>query len=125
VNGRPGAARQRTSVSPWGHAGTDVARESAGLVLLDDDFASIAGGIRQGRGIFDNLRKAMSYIIAVHVPILGMSLIPVFVNHWPLVLLPGADRIPRADHRHPALLRRLESEQIDPEDHGPATAARR
>ncbi len=71
-----------------GARGTDVARESAGLVITDDDFASIAGGVRQGRGIFDNLRKAMSYIIAVHVPIFGMSLIPVFVNGWPLVLLP-------------------------------------
>ena len=71
-----------------GQRGTDVARESAALVITDDDFASIAGGIRQGRGIFDNLRKAMSYIIAVHVPIFGMSLIPVFAAHWPLVLLP-------------------------------------
>ena len=44
--------------------------------------------MRQGRGIFDNLRKAMSYVIAVHLPIVGMSLIPVFVADWPLVLLP-------------------------------------
>lgn len=71
-----------------GARGTDVARESAALVITDDDFSSIAGGIRQGRGIFDNLRKAMSYIIAVHVPIIGMSLIPVFAGSWPLVLLP-------------------------------------
>ncbi|WP_448006745.1 cation-translocating P-type ATPase [Agromyces bauzanensis] len=72
-----------------GARGTDVARESAALVITDDDFSSIAGGIRQGRGIFDKLRKAMSYIIAVHVPIVGMSLIPVFVADWPLVLLPA------------------------------------
>ncbi len=71
-----------------GGRGTDVARESAALVITDDDFSSIVGGIRRGRGIFDNLRKAMSYVIAVHVPIAGMSLIPVFVAHWPLVLLP-------------------------------------
>ncbi|MFA5885279.1 MAG: cation-translocating P-type ATPase [Acidimicrobiia bacterium] len=71
-----------------GARGTDVAREAAALVITDDDFASIAGGIRQGRGIFDNLRKAMSYIVAVHVPILGMSLLPLFVPSWPLVLLP-------------------------------------
>jgi Ca2+-transporting ATPase len=71
-----------------GARGTDVARESAALVITDDDFASIAGGVRQGRGIFDNLRKAMAYIIAVHVPIFGMALIPVFVADWPLVLLP-------------------------------------
>ncbi len=71
-----------------GARGTDVAREAAALVITDDDFASIATGIRQGRGIFDNLRKAMAYILAVHVPIIGMSLIPVFVADWPLVLLP-------------------------------------
>ena len=72
-----------------GARGTDVARESAALVITDDDFSSIAGGIRQGRGIFDKLRKAMSYILAVHVPIVGMSLVPVFVADWPLVLLPA------------------------------------
>ncbi len=72
-----------------GRRGTDVAREAAALVITDDDYASIAGGIRQGRGIFANLRKAMSYIIAVHIPIIGMSLIPAFVPQWPLVLLPG------------------------------------
>lgn len=71
-----------------GEHGTDVARESAALVITDDDFSSIVGGVRQGRGIFDNLRKAMSYVIAVHLPIVGMSLIPVFVADWPLVLLP-------------------------------------
>jgi len=71
-----------------GARGTDVAREAAALVITDDDFASIAGGVRQGRGIFDNLRKAMAYIVAVHVPIFGMALIPVFVPGWPLVLLP-------------------------------------
>lgn len=71
-----------------GARGTDVARESAALVITDDDFASIVGGVRQGRGIFDNLRKAMSYVIAVHLPIVGMSLIPLFVTEWPLVLLP-------------------------------------
>jgi P-type Ca2+ transporter type 2C len=71
-----------------GARGTDVARESAAIVITDDDFSSIVGGVRRGRGIFDNLRKAMSYIIAVHIPIAGMSLIPVFVRDWPLVLLP-------------------------------------
>jgi Ca2+-transporting ATPase len=71
-----------------GKRGTDVARESAALVITDDEYTSIAGGVRRGRGVFDNLRKAMSYIIAVHVPIVGMSLVPVFVAGWPLVLLP-------------------------------------
>jgi P-type Ca2+ transporter type 2C len=71
-----------------GERGTDVARESADLVITDDDYTSIVGAVRQGRGIFDNLRKAMAYIIAVHVPIAGMALLPVFASGWPLVLLP-------------------------------------
>jgi Ca2+-transporting ATPase len=71
-----------------GRRGTDVAREAAALVITDDDFTSIVGGVRQGRGVFDNLRKAMAYIIAVHVPLVGMALVPLLVADWPLVLLP-------------------------------------
>jgi len=70
-----------------GGRGSDVARESAALVLLDDDFSSIVRAVRMGRRIFDNLKKAMAYIFAIHVPIAGMSLLPVFFG-WPLVLLP-------------------------------------
>jgi Ca2+-transporting ATPase len=70
-----------------GGRGTDVAREASALVLLDDDFASIVQAVRMGRRIFDNLRKAIAYIFAVHVPIAGMSLLPVLFK-WPLVLLP-------------------------------------
>ena len=70
-----------------GGRGTDVAREAASLVLLDDDFTSIVQAVRMGRRIFDNLKKAMAYIFAIHVPIAGMSLIPVLFG-WPLVLLP-------------------------------------
>ena len=97
-----------------GARGTDVARESADLVITDDDFTSIVGGIRQGRGIFDNLRKAMAYIIAVHVPIFGMSLIPVFVPAWPLVLLPVQIAFLELII-DPACSVVFESEQIDPE----------
>jgi Ca2+-transporting ATPase len=96
-----------------GARGTDVARESAALVITDDNFASIAGGIRQGRGIFDNVRKAMSYIIAVHVPILGMALVPVFVEDWPLVLLPVQIAFLELII-DPACSIVFESEQIDP-----------
>lgn len=71
-----------------GARGTDVARESAALVITDDDFTSIVGGIRQGRGIFDNLRKAMAYLVAIHVVVFGTALFPVFVADWPLILLP-------------------------------------
>ncbi|MEO7651884.1 MAG: cation-translocating P-type ATPase, partial [Bryobacteraceae bacterium] len=70
-----------------GGRGTDVARESADLVLLDDDFASIVEAVRLGRRIYDNLTKAMAYVFAVHIPIAGMSLLPVLFG-WPLVLLP-------------------------------------
>ena len=70
-----------------GGRGTDVAREAASLVLLDDAFSSIVEAVRQGRRVFDNIKKALSYILAIHVPIAGMSLIPVLLQ-WPLVLLP-------------------------------------
>jgi Ca2+-transporting ATPase len=56
--------------------GTDVAREASSMVLLDDDFGSIVKSIRLGRRIYDNLRKAMGFIFAVHVPIAGLALLP-------------------------------------------------
>ncbi|MHB8164411.1 MAG: cation-translocating P-type ATPase [Methanoregula sp.] len=70
-----------------GGRGTDVAREASSLVLLDDNFTSIVSAVRLGRRIFDNLKKAMAYIFSIHVPIAGMSLIPVLFN-LPLILLP-------------------------------------
>ena len=70
-----------------GGRGTDVAREASSLVLLDDSFSSIVQAVRLGRRVFDNIKKAMAYILAIHVPIAGMSLIPVLLQ-WPLVLLP-------------------------------------
>ena len=70
-----------------GGRGTDVAREASSIVLLDDDFSSIVQGVRMGRRIFDNIKKASVYVLAVHVPIAGMSLIPVVLG-MPLVFLP-------------------------------------
>lgn len=70
-----------------GGRGTDVAREAASLVLLDDDFGSIVQTIRLGRRIYDNLRKAMGYIIAVHVPIAGLALLPLLTG-LPLIFGP-------------------------------------
>lgn len=71
-----------------GGKGSDVAREAASLVLLDDNFASIVAAVRMGRRIYDNLQKAMSYIIAIHIPIIGLTLIPALVPGLPLFLLP-------------------------------------
>jgi Ca2+-transporting ATPase len=70
-----------------GERGTDVARESSSLVLLNDDFSTIVEAVKLGRRIYDNLRKAMAYIVSVHIPIAGISLIPVIFN-WPIVLHP-------------------------------------
>lgn len=70
-----------------GKRGTDVAREAAALVLLDDNFTSLVSAIRTGRRVFDNLKKAISYIFAVHIPIVGMSIIPTLFK-LPLALLP-------------------------------------
>ncbi len=70
-----------------GGRGTDVAREAAALVLLDDDFSSIVQAVRLGRRIYDNIEKATAYVFAIHVPIAGISLIPVLFG-WPLVLMP-------------------------------------
>ena len=71
-----------------GGRGTDVAREASAIVLLDDDFGSIVRTVRLGRRIYDNLRKAMSYILAVHVPIAGMALLPLLTGlpivFWPI-----------------------------------------
>jgi Ca2+-transporting ATPase len=71
-----------------GNKGTDVAREAAALILLDDNFASIVSAIRSGRRIFDNLQKAMSYVLAIHIPIIGMALIPSFIVELPIFLMP-------------------------------------
>jgi len=71
-----------------GEKGADVAREAASIILLKDQFAALVDAIAMGRHLISKIQNALFYIIAIHIPIIGLCVLPAFFTSMPIFLLP-------------------------------------
>ncbi|GEQ16368.1 cation-translocating P-type ATPase [Clostridium butyricum] len=69
-----------------GQRGTEVAKEAAHMILMDDNFTTIVKSVKDGRRVYDNIRKAMVYILIIHIPIAAMAMFAPLFNLPPLLL---------------------------------------